>query len=61
MASSQRVGAVALAAVALALSIFGVVLAATDSNPAGTSSQALALNGYPPKTVDMQLTITSNG
>ena len=61
MASSQRVGAVALAAVALALSIFGVVLAATDSNPAGTSNQALALNGYPPKTVDMQLTITSNG
>jgi len=61
MASSQRVGAVALAAVALALSIFGVVLAATDSNPAGISDQALALNGYPPKTVDMQLTITSNG
>jgi len=61
MASSQRVGALALAAVALALSIFGVVLAATDSNPAGISDAALALNGYPPKTVDMQLTITSDG
>jgi len=61
MASSQRVGALALAAVALALSIFGVVLAATDSNPAGISDRAVALNGYPPKTVDMQLTITSNG
>ena len=61
MASSQRIGARALAAVALALSVFGVVLAATDPNPSGISDKALALNGYPPKTVDMQLTITSNG
>jgi hypothetical protein len=61
MASSKRIGASVLAAAAVALSIFGVVLAATDPNPAGISGQALTLNGYPPKTVDMQLTITSNG
>lgn len=61
MASSQRVGALVLAGVALALSVLGVVLAATDSNPGGIAKDTLALNGYPPKTVDMQLTISSNG
>ncbi len=61
MASSQRVGAVAIAIISLALTVLGVVLGATDSNPAGVTSSDVALNGYPPKTVEMQLTFSSKG
>jgi hypothetical protein len=59
MAAQKRLGALVLAAVALALTATGVVIAATDSNPAGIARDPLVLNGYPPKTADLALTLTS--
>ena len=59
MAARKRLMALALAAVALALTVTGVVLAATDSNPAGLVKDPLTLNGYPPKTADLAVTLTS--
>ena len=58
MAVAQRLKALALAAVALALTVTGVVIAATDSNPAGVAKDPLTLNGYPPKTADLAVTLT---
>ena len=59
MAAKQRVSALVLAAVALALTVTGVVLAATDANPGGLAKDTLRLNGYPPKTADLAVTLTS--
>jgi hypothetical protein len=58
MAAQQRFMAFTLAAVALALTVTGVVIAATDSNPAGIAKDPLTLNGYPPKTADLAVTLT---
>ncbi len=59
MSSTQRIGAAALAVVALGLTATGVVLAATDPhpNPGGGTVDALALNGYPPSTAELAVTI----
>jgi hypothetical protein len=59
MAKMTRFMAPVLAVVACALTILGVVLAATDSNPAGLVKDPLTLNGYPPKTADLEVTLTS--
>jgi hypothetical protein len=59
MAASNRVWFSALAVVATALTIFGVVFAATDSNPTGVVKDSLVLNGYPPKTADFSLNASS--
>jgi hypothetical protein len=59
MAVPQRLKALALAIVALALTVTGVVIAATDSNPAGVMKDPLTLNGYPPKSADLAVTLTS--
>lgn len=59
MAVSQRVWFSTLAIVASALTIVGIVLAATDSNPTGVVKDSLALNGYPPKTADFELNASS--
>ncbi|HUY42442.1 MAG TPA: hypothetical protein VMU98_01625 [Acidimicrobiales bacterium] len=59
MPVSKRVGGPLIAALALALTITGVVLAATDSNPLGLSKDPLALGGYPPKTADVALSLRS--
>jgi hypothetical protein len=53
MAVKKRLMALALAAVALALTATGVVLAATDSNPAGLAKDPLVLNGYPPSSAKL--------
>ena len=50
-----------LGVVATALTILGVVLAATDDNPSGVAKDPLALNGFPPKTAHMALTVTTEG
>ncbi len=52
MALSKKAGAVALAVVAFALTVTGIVIAATDTNPGSGNVDALALNGYPPKSAD---------
>jgi len=59
MPVSKRVGGLFIAALALALTVTGVVVAATDSNPLGLSKDPLALHGYPPKTADVALTVQS--
>ncbi len=63
MARTQRVGAAVLAAVALALTTTGVVLAATDSNPnpGARAVDRLALNGYPPKTATIAISLDAGG
>jgi len=59
MPVSKRVGGLLIAAIAFALTVAGVVLAATDSNPLGISKDPLALHGYPPKTADVALSLQS--
>lgn len=59
MKVSSRAGALSLAVVALALTVTGVVVAATDSNPAGSPKDTLALNGYPPKSAQLHVVIST--
>lgn len=59
MAVSKRSGAFALGVVASALTITGLVLAATDPNPSGVSKDPLALNGYSPKSADFAVVIST--
>lgn len=61
MAVSKRTGAAVLAVVASALTITGVVLAATDPNPSGIAKDPLALNGYPPRTADIEVVVSTGG
>lgn len=61
MALRRRLLALVVAAVALALTVTGVVIAATDSNPSGATKDPLALNGYPPKTANLLVTLSSSG
>ena len=59
MAFSKRAGAIALVVVAVALTVTGIVLAATDTNPGSSTADNLALNGYPPRTADLAVAITT--
>jgi hypothetical protein len=59
MAVPKRLAPVTLIAVALALTLTGVIYAATDSNPAGIPKDPLALNGYPPRTADFELKVST--
>jgi hypothetical protein len=59
MAVSGKIGAVGLATVALALTVTGVVLAATDPNPAGAAKDPLILNGYPPRSAQLHVVIST--
>ncbi|HEY1222558.1 MAG TPA: hypothetical protein VGE75_03580 [Acidimicrobiales bacterium] len=46
-----------LGVVATGLTTLGIVLAATDPNPSGIAKDPLALNGYPPKTAKLAISI----
>ncbi len=62
MAVTKRTWFTLLGVVATALTIFGVVFAATDSNSTSSSATAkdpLAMNGYPPKTADFAFSASS--
>ncbi len=59
MALSKRVGTVVLGVVAVGLTVTGLVFAATDSNLRGAAKDPLALNGYPPKTAQLAVTIST--
>jgi hypothetical protein len=61
MAEPKRTWFTLLGVVATGLTILGIVLAATDSNPSGIPKDPLALNGYPPKTAKFALTVTTGG
>src|ERR1039458_235029 len=59
MSVSKRLAPLALVAVALALTLTGVIYAATDNDPAGVAKDSLALHGYPPKTASLQITVST--
>ncbi|MGC2485963.1 MAG: hypothetical protein WA359_06960 [Acidimicrobiales bacterium] len=54
-----RVMAIALAVVALGLTVTGVVIAATDSNPGDLAKDGLVLNGYPPTSAQLAVTVST--
>jgi hypothetical protein len=51
--------ALALVVIALALTVTGVVIAVTDSNPGGLVKDPLALNGYPPSSANLLVTLST--
>ncbi|MGB8180576.1 MAG: hypothetical protein WCF63_10505 [Acidimicrobiales bacterium] len=57
--AKKRIMALALAIVALGLTITGVVIAATDANPGSLTKDPLALNGYPPTSADLAVTVST--
>src|ERR1700677_3855602 len=59
MAVPKRMMAVTIAVVASALTVFGVVVAATNSNSTSAAKDPLVLNGYPPKSVDLYVTLSA--
>ena len=59
MAVSKSFGAILLAVVAAALTATGVVIAATDNNPSAVVIDHLALNGYPPKSANLLVTVST--
>jgi hypothetical protein len=59
MAVQKRFMALVLAAVALALTVTGVIVAATDSNPGGLAKDPLVLNGYPPSTAKLDVRLST--
>jgi hypothetical protein len=59
MAISKRAAGIGLAVAALALTVTGVVIAATDPNPGGVAKDPLALNGYPPRSAQLLVTVSS--
>ncbi len=59
MAVSSRAASIALALVASALAVTGVVIAATDSNPGTSGRDPLALNGYPPRSAQIAFSIST--
>ncbi len=62
MTAWKRLMTFTIAVVALALTITGIVLAATDPDPAELGKDPLALNGYPPHSANLALTLsTSSG
>jgi hypothetical protein len=59
MAVSKSFGAILLAGVAALLTVTGVVIAATDANPSAGAKDHLALNGYPPKSANLLVTMST--
>jgi hypothetical protein len=51
--------ALALVVVAFALTVTGIVIAATDSNPGAFAKDPLALNGYPPRSANLLVTLST--
>lgn len=60
MAAFKKSYGIALAFFAFALTFMGVVLAATDPNPSGIPKDSLVLNGVPPHSASLLMTV-SNG
>lgn len=59
MTARKRVMAFAIAVIALALTVTGIVIAATDPNPGDVGNDPLALNGYPPRTADFAVSLST--
>ncbi len=61
MEARKRLLAIIIGVVAFALTVTGIVIAATDPNPSGVPNDTLALNGYPPKTATLLVTVNTGG
>ncbi|MGA7834896.1 MAG: hypothetical protein WCA31_06760 [Acidimicrobiales bacterium] len=61
MTARMRLVAIVIAFVAFALTVTGIVLAATDPNPAELGKDPLALNGYPPHSASLELSLSTSG
>jgi len=59
MALKKRAMAITIGIVAVLLTVVGVVVAATNSNSENAGKDPLALNGYPPKTADLLVTLST--
>ncbi|MGH3733966.1 MAG: hypothetical protein ACRDVC_11470 [Acidimicrobiales bacterium] len=57
--AKKRVMGLAIAIVALALTITGVVIAATDPNPGSVTKDPLVLNGYPPSSAQLAMSVST--
>ena len=60
MTRSFKAPAILIATISIALSVTGVVLAATDPNPHGFQADALNLHGYAPQSADIGITVSAN-
>jgi hypothetical protein len=60
MAAFKKSYAIVLAVLAFSLTFMGIVLAATDPNPSGIAKDALVLDGIPPRSATLLVTV-SNG
>jgi hypothetical protein len=60
MAAFKKSSGIALAALATSLTFMGIVFAATDANPSGIAKDPLVLNGTPPRSASVLVTV-SNG
>lgn len=60
MSASRRVVTVVLVVMTMALTIGGLVFAATDSNATGKVVDPLALNGVAPTSTDLQIVVSTN-
>jgi len=57
--AKKRIMTLALAIVAVGLTVTGIVIAATDSNPGSLTKDPLALNGYPPSSAELAVTMST--
>jgi hypothetical protein len=59
MAAFKKSSGIALAALAASLTFLGVALAATDPNPSGIPKDPLVLNGRPPRSASVLVTVAN--
>jgi hypothetical protein len=60
MTLSFKAPAVFIAAISVALSVTGVVLASTDPNPHGYKTDPLNLHGFAPRSADIAISVSTN-
>jgi hypothetical protein len=61
MAAKKQWAGFALVFVASALTVFGVVFAATDTNPSGVAKDNLVLHGFPPTSASLLVKVSTGG
>lgn len=59
MPVTKSFGVIVIATVAAALTVTGLVIAATDTNPSAPVKDHLALNGYPPRSANVVVTVSA--
>ncbi|MEO9181238.1 MAG: hypothetical protein ABI298_06275, partial [Acidimicrobiales bacterium] len=61
MAAKKQWAGIALVVVASASTIFGVIAAATDTNPSGVATDHLVLHGFPPTSASLLVKVSTGG